>query len=257
MSNEKLQAALNMPQFPKSSKYDAEWICKNEMGPCSLWLCEFLTEKMELKPGMRVLDMGCGKGMSSIFLAKEYGVTVFANDLWISATDNFKRFEDAGLQDKIFPFHAEAHALPYADEFFDAIVSLDSYHYYGTDALYLDYIAKFLKPGGSIGIVYPGLKKEFDDSGIPDYIMPHWDASMYSFHTPEWWKRLWQFSSNIKVEVSDLLPNGFEMWQYWENTLEASGLMARSSNDNNLLRADNGRYLTFGRTIGRKTEKRW
>ncbi len=36
---------------------------------------------MNLKPGMRVLDMGCGAGFTSIILAKEYGVTVFANVL--------------------------------------------------------------------------------------------------------------------------------------------------------------------------------
>ena len=29
---------------------------------------------MELEPGMRVLDMGCGKAISSIFLAKEFDV---------------------------------------------------------------------------------------------------------------------------------------------------------------------------------------
>ena len=35
-----------------------------------------------LEPGMRVLDLGCGKGLSSIFLAKEFGVQVWAADLW-------------------------------------------------------------------------------------------------------------------------------------------------------------------------------
>ena len=256
MTKAELKIALTMPQFPISAKYDPEWLCKNEMGPCSLWLCEFLMEKMTLKPGMRVLDMGCGKGMTSIFLAKEYGVTVFANDLWISASDNYKRFKDAGLEDRIIPIHAEAHELPYANEFFDAIISIDSYEYYGTDALYLDYISKFLKPNGQIGIVVPALTREFDDSGAPDYMMPYWDWSLYSFHTPEWWSRLWRFSQNIEVEVSDLMPRGFDMWLHWDKTLIASGLAERGG-DVDLLEADNGNYLTFGRTVGRKVTKRW
>jgi len=256
MTKHELQAAFTMPQFPMSAKYDAEWICENQMGPCSLWLCEFLMEKMELKPGMRVLDMGCGKGMTSIFLAKEYGVTVYANDLWISATDNYKRFQDAGVADKITPIHAEAHELPYADEFFDAIISIDSYEYYGTDALYLDYISKFLKPDGQIGIVVPALTKEFDDSGAPDYMMPHWDWSMYSFHSPEWWARLWRFSQNIEVEVSDLLPGGFDMWLHWEKIGQESFNKGRVA-DVALLEADKGEYLTFGRTVGKKCAKRW
>lgn len=254
MTKTELQTALTMTQFPKSVKYDVEWLCENEMGPCSVWLCEFLTEKMTLKPGMCVLDMGCGKGMSSIFLAKEYGVTVFANDLWISPTDNYKRIQKAGLDDKIIPIHAEAHELPYANEFFDAIISIDSYHYYGTDALYLDYISKFLKPDGQIGIVVPALTKEFDDNGAPEYMLPHWDWSMYSFHSPEWWSRLWRFSQNIEVEVSDLLPNGFDIWLHWEKTLIKSG-RAKRSGDIELLEADQGRYLTFSRTVGKKSIK--
>jgi len=41
--------------------------------------------------------MGCGTAMTSIFLAKEFGVQVWANDLWISATDNFRRNPTSGL----------------------------------------------------------------------------------------------------------------------------------------------------------------
>jgi len=109
-----------MKQYPKTAKYDASWIEQNWMGPNPLWLLEDLCERMDLHPGMKVLDMGCGKGLTSVFLAKEYGVTVFANDLWISATDNLRRFEEAGASGKVFPIHAEAHALPYAEGFFDA-----------------------------------------------------------------------------------------------------------------------------------------
>lgn len=32
---------------------------------------------------MRILDMGCGKAMSSIFLVKEFGIQVWANDPWL------------------------------------------------------------------------------------------------------------------------------------------------------------------------------
>lgn len=78
---------------------------------------------------MNVLDMGCGKGLTSVFLAKEYDVIVFANDLWIDPTDNWKRFEQMGVSNRVYPIHADAHALPYAEGFFDAAVSIDSYHY--------------------------------------------------------------------------------------------------------------------------------
>ena len=148
--------------FPLSAKYDPEWVVANQMGPNALWLAEWLCRDMDLEPGMRVLDMGCGRAMTSIFLAKEFGVQVWANDLWIEATDNWQRIVEAGVEDRLFPIHAEARSLPYAQGFFDAVVSVDSYQYYGTDDLYLDYFLKFVKPGGQVGIVVPALMREFD-----------------------------------------------------------------------------------------------
>jgi len=55
-------------KYPLSSKYKSEWVFENQMGPNVLWLTEWLCKALELKPGMRVLDMGCGKAMSSILL---------------------------------------------------------------------------------------------------------------------------------------------------------------------------------------------
>ncbi len=101
---------------------------------------------------MKVLDLGCGCASSSIFLAREYGVTVFATDLWCSLSDNLYRIRDAGLESRVYPIHADARLLPFAADFFDAIVSVDSYFYFGTDDHYLNYLARFVKPSGAIAI---------------------------------------------------------------------------------------------------------
>ena len=85
---------------------------------------------------MRVLDLGCGRAASSIFLRREFGVEVWATDLWIDPSENLERIQDAGVGDGVFPIHADARALPFAQGFFDAIISLDSFVYYGTDDLY-------------------------------------------------------------------------------------------------------------------------
>jgi cyclopropane fatty-acyl-phospholipid synthase-like methyltransferase len=53
------------------------------MGPNALWLMEHLAERLDLQPGQRVLDLGCGTAITSIFLAREYDVRVHAADLWI------------------------------------------------------------------------------------------------------------------------------------------------------------------------------
>ena len=48
-------------------------------------------KKLPLRSGLRVLDLGCGRAMISIYLAKELGVQVWATDLWITPDHNWSR----------------------------------------------------------------------------------------------------------------------------------------------------------------------
>jgi cyclopropane fatty-acyl-phospholipid synthase-like methyltransferase len=244
-------------RFPRSNRYDSEWIAKNQMGPNALWLTEWLMEDLKLSSGMRVLDMGCGRAMSSVFLAKEYGVTVFATDLWISAADNWVRVQEAQLEKQIFPIHAEAHALPFAENFFDAIVSFDSYSYYGTDDLYLSYIIRFLKPGGKIGIVVPGLQDEFTGAPPEHLLKPQsnervfWEPDCYTFHSAQWWRRHWEKSGLITMENADTMVDGWKHWAQHERAVEASGYAFFPSDEETLLE-DAGRNLSLVRVIGHR-----
>src|SRR5262245_31648412 len=119
--------------FPRASRYHPDWVQAGVSGGANpLWLTEWLSEALELRPDMRVLDLGCGRALSSIFLRREFGVQVWATDLWFSAAENLQRVRDAGVEDSVFPIHADARSLPFAEGFFDAIVSIDSFVYYGT-----------------------------------------------------------------------------------------------------------------------------
>ncbi len=139
--------------YPRASRYDPRWVYLNHMGPNVLWIAEALTQVVDLEPGMRILDLGCGTALSSIFLAREFGAQVWATDLWVHPSENWPRICEAGVADRVFPMHAEAHALPFADGFFDAIVSFDAYHYFGTDVRYLAYVSRFARSGATIGVV--------------------------------------------------------------------------------------------------------
>jgi ubiquinone/menaquinone biosynthesis C-methylase UbiE len=249
---------LSHPNFPLSSKYTPDFVFENNMGPNVLWLTEWLVKDMNIAPEMRILDMGCGKAISSIFLAHEYDVEVWANDLWISANDNWKRVCDVGLQKRIFPIHAEAHALPYAENFFDVIISIDSYHYYGTDQLYLGYLQKFLKPGGEIGIVVPGLYREFLGN-IPEHLTrtqksggQFWVWDCCTFHTSQWWRNLWSEYKFIKITLCDEMPDGGTVWLEWEKALAASDVEKMFPSDVEALEEDNNENITFVRMIARR-----
>ena len=241
-------------EFPRSAKYDPQWVLENMMGPNALWLTESLAGHMGLSPGMRVLDLGCGRGLSSMFLAKEYGVQVWAADLWIDASDNFRRICAAGVEDRVFPIHAEAHALPFADEFFDAMVSIDAYHYFGTDDLYLEnHLARLVKPGGPMGIVAPGLVEELPSHEAPEHLRQYWEPAFFSLHSPAWWKRHWERSGLVTVEFSDLLPDGWKLWMvsdaWWSEHL------GKPPDEADMLALDEGRTLGFTRMVARRNDR--
>jgi cyclopropane fatty-acyl-phospholipid synthase-like methyltransferase len=252
MTDDSLNARLARKRFPRASKYDARWIIDNLMGPHVLWLSEYLSEGLALSPGMRVLDLGCGKAISAIFFAKEFGVDVVACDLWIKAEDNARRIQAAGAADRVTPVHAEAHALPFAESSFDAIVSLDAYHYFGTDDLYLGTITKFLKPGGRIGIVVPGVSREIAE--VPEAVKPWWEWEFCSFHSPQWWRRHWAKTGLVEVETADWMPDGHALWLEWLQLTKDQGPKGAggASREIEMLQADTEKLFGFTRMVGRR-----
>ena len=248
------EASLQHPRYLRSNSYDPAWITQNQMGPNVLWLTESLTEVMNIEPGMKVLDLGCGKALSSIFLAREFGARVWATDLWIDAADNQTRIVDAGVGDLVTPIHAEAHTLPFADNFFDAIVSMDAYQYFGTADLYLGYIAKFLKPGGKIGAVMPALKTELGNE-IPAALAPFWEWDFCCWHGPAWWQHHWAKTAKVTVDHADLVEDGWRDWlqfnDYITPFVEGWWIDDCAATDA-MLKADQGQNLGFTRIVATK-----
>jgi cyclopropane fatty-acyl-phospholipid synthase-like methyltransferase len=249
-----LHAALTLPEYPRSARWDPHWMLENAMGPNPIWLAEAIAPALRLAPGMEVLDLGCGRAISSIFLAAEFGVRVWAADLWIDAAENLARIRAAGREDAIVPVRAEAHALPFSERRFDAIVSLDAYHYFGTDDLYVGYLGRFLRPGGRLGIVSPGLTREIGEP--PAALRPFWEWEFCSFHSADWWRRHWTKTGRLDVEVADMIPDGWRHWLAWSEVCVRAnaGMPGAAAREAAMLREDAGRLLGFVRVIGRRAE---
>ena len=234
-------------QFPRASRYHPEWVLAHASGGAnSLWLVEWLTTALQLRPGMRVLDLGCGRASTSVFLHREFDVQVWATDLWFSASENIQRIRDAGAADGVFPIHADARALPFAAEFFDAIVSIDSFPYYGTDDLYLNYLARFIKPGGVLGIAGAGLVREIEGS-LPSHLQEWWTPDLWCLHSAEWWRRHWERTGILEIELADTLPDGWQSWLDWHHAIAPDNEVEIKA-----LEADGGRYLGYIRLVGRR-----
>jgi SAM-dependent methyltransferase len=213
----------------------------------ALWLTEWLAEALPLRPGMRVLDLGCGRALSSIFLHREFGVQAWACDLWFSPAENLQRIRDADVEEGVIPIQADARALPFAPEFFDAIVGVDAFMYFGTDDMYLPYLARFVKPGGLIGIAQAGLVGELDGP-VPAHLREWWEQDQpWCLHSAAWWQRHWGRTDILDIERADLLADGWRFWVEWlrlvapDNTTEIG-----------TLEADAGRHLGYMRIVGRR-----
>ena len=237
-------------QFPRSSKYHPEWIVASASGGAnSLWLTEWLATALKLQPGMRVLDLGCGRASSSIFLRREFGVQVWAADLWFSPSENLQRICDAGVEDGVFPIRVDARSLPFAAEFFDVIVSIDSFVYYGTDDLYLSNLARFVKPGGQVGVAGAGLMQEIT-SPIPDHLQQWWTPDLCCLHSAQWWHWHWERSGIMAIELADTMPEGWRLWLDWHRLVAPENELEIKT-----LEADRGRYLGYVRLVGRRLDE--
>lgn len=225
----------------KDTYFSQEFLYDNMMGPNCVLILEELMQKLQIDSSMRILDLGCGTGLTSIYLAKKYKAQIFATDLWINPTENFKRFCTFGVENQIVPIHAEAHELPYPEDYFDAVISIDSYHYYGHETNYLDkHLVPLLKPDGVIAIAIPGLQKDLGNS-IPTALQPFWQENM-NFYSCTWWKNLWEQSINVDVQEIYSLYCHEQAWKDW---LACNNPYAVS--DREMMKAEKGEYFN---TIG-------
>ena len=198
------------PRFPRASDYHPHWVFGNNMGPNALWLMEWLTEAVPLQPESRVLDMGCGRGITSVFLAEQFGVKVVAN------------------------------------------------HYFGTADLYLDYYASFVRPGATIGIVVPGLYQEIVE--VPERLAelrdekgnPFWAWDFCSFHSAEWWARLWRKTPRVTGVRADTMEQGGLVFLASEVAKEKHFGFESDSVFIQGLQEDADRNLTFVRVVAQR-----
>src|SRR4030095_10039588 len=205
--------------FPLSSQYDTEWIRRNSLGENVLYNLESLSEVMEFRQGMKVLDLGLGKAVSAIFLAKEFGVQGWAIDQFIAPGEQYEINKEMKCDDSVFPRKINAKELPFASNFFDAIIAVDSYMYFGTDERFTPYISQFLKPGGYIGIVDICFSKEINYlAELPEFMRADYRDKWYFVHPLEWWVKMWNKTGHLTITTAEVVPqNDFIKQEYIGN----------------------------------------
>ena len=204
-------------KYIKSEKYSTPQLMAKIMGPNPVKLEEELLIDNKIPNGAVVCDLGSGQGLTSVFLAKEYGFTVYAADLWSNPEDNRKFFDEMGLNSKqIIPVKADATDLPFEKDFFDAVVSTDSYNYFGRDERYLDEkLLPFVKKGAYIYIAIPGMKHDCHDN-LPPELLLSWTPEQLDYkHDVSYWTETVSKCKGADVISVKEMESNDEVWADW------------------------------------------
>ena len=236
-------------KYPRSQKYDTPELMGKIMGPNPVKLEEELLLDHKIPVGATVCDLGSGQGLTSVFLAKEYGFTVYAADLWSDPEENRRFFREMGIpDDRIIPVKADATTLPFPEEFFDAVVSTDSYNYFGRDPAFLDSkLLPFVKRGGYLYIAVPGMKRDCHDCLPPELLLSWTPEQLDYLHDVAFWKNIVSQSRQAEVVSVEEMESNEEVWADWlrqENEYAVG--------DRKAMEAGGGKYLNFIAIVLRK-----
>jgi SAM-dependent methyltransferase len=197
-------------QWPPDEMYDFGQV----MAPGGLLLADMLAREMDIKPGDHVLDLGCGRGQSSIHLAKNYCANVTSLDLWENTIDRSRRAMSAGVADMITPLQGDIlRGLPLEPGSLDAIFCTQAFHCFGTRSWLVEYLATLLRPGGRFGIAQGCFREE--PAALPELFADSggWHVEYDKYHSPSWWRRHFESSPDLKVTSAREVPQGDILWE--------------------------------------------
>jgi ubiquinone/menaquinone biosynthesis C-methylase UbiE len=152
-------------------KYDGRWRV----------MADDLVAHYGIKPGMKVLDVGCGKGFILYdFTQAVPGVEVRGVDISTYAIEHAKE----EVKDKLSI--ANAAKLPFKDKEFDLVISINTLH-----NLYLPDLWSALKEMERVSknqyLIVEGYRNEREKVNLM-----YWQLTCRAFHTPQEWEWLFQ-----------------------------------------------------------------
>lgn len=248
-----LLAQLHRPvRYPRSSRYDAEWLLGLDMGPHPLWQLEDLLEGVALPAGATVLDLGAGHGATSVYLVRELDVDVVSLDLWVPAADRRAVAADAGVGDRVRCIDGDVRTADLGEFQYDAVVSVDAFEYFGTDVRLLPQLLRAVRPGGLVAMSTPALRADPYTADVPTHVrdVVGWEAA--AWHAPEWWARHWELSGLVDDVSARWQEGGRDDWLAWERARCAFAGDQADGPVPSMLEADTDEQIGFALVTARK-----
>ncbi|TAL66183.1 MAG: class I SAM-dependent methyltransferase, partial [Legionella sp.] len=122
----------------------------------------YLEKPLSIQPNWRVLDVGCAFGSNLIPFA-DFGCEVHGVDIHSEIAANAGKIMGArGYKEAIFS-EGTNQSIPYPDNHFDLLLSINTLHYEGSERDLLNALSEFrrvLKPGGACYVSTVGPEHE-------------------------------------------------------------------------------------------------
>lgn len=114
---------------------------------------DMILQNVELKAGDRVLDVGCGTGIFAGRIARQYpGANVVGLDLSPGMLQ-IARHNCKHLDENVQFVEGDSEHLPFADDSFDVVTCVHSFHHYPNKHRVLAEMERVLRPGGIVCII--------------------------------------------------------------------------------------------------------
>jgi ubiquinone/menaquinone biosynthesis C-methylase UbiE len=176
---------------------------------------------MDLKPGDRVLDLGCGAGWASRLMAKEVANgTKPGQVVGIDVADEMIRRARAGSVDfdNVMFVVGSAQQIPWEENFFDKVLSVESFYYYADQERALAELFRVMAPKGHLYILInlyrdnPYSLRWVEELKVPVQVRSEQEyIEMLKRHT---------FEDVCTVRVPDLTPTPETYSGRWFNNAE-------------------------------------
>jgi ubiquinone/menaquinone biosynthesis C-methylase UbiE len=188
---------------------------------------QILLDTLQLSPGTNVLDLGCGNGHLSAYLAELTGASFTGVDLSDEAIRQ-ARSRAADNAQRVTFYRANMSDLPFAPHFFDVAISIDAMYFVADISVVLKQLQRVTRPGGQLAFFFTQwIRSDTDRNRLaPD--QTNLARALHAQHMPFTARDLTQHERahwRTKVEALEALKPHFEqegtMSLFWYRYIEA------------------------------------